>query len=197
MKLIEGIKQHSANSKLALLLRHGDREQIPQGEFGNEIMLNEKGRERSLSFGEALKEFSVNRIFTSPIPRCVQTAKLIAKGFGRELEIIQTKSLGDPGLHTADEKIAGEFYLTHGFHEILRRFMRDESVPGVPDKKHFTNIMTEFLHQSAEENGLTVFITHDSLIAMYRFCMDGTVYTVDNWVDYLEGFVYKIEEQKK
>lgn len=197
MKLIEEIKKHSTDSKLALLLRHGDREQIPQGEFGNEILLNEKGKQKSLAFGKALREFEVKRILTSPIPRCVQTAELIAKGFGKELEIIQTKSLGDPGLHTADEKIAGEFYLAHGFHEILRRFMRNESVPGVPDKEHFTNIMTEFLHQNTNDDGLTIFITHDSLIAMYHFCIDGTVYTVENWVDYLEGMVYKIEGQQK
>src|SRR5574337_1233787 len=127
MKLIDEIRKHPTDSKLALLLRHGDREQIPKGEFGNEILLNEKGKQRSLAFGEALKDSEVSRIFTSPIPRCIQTAELIAKGFGRELEIIQTKSLGDPGLHTADEKLAGEFYLTHGFHEILRRFIRNEN----------------------------------------------------------------------
>ena len=177
-------------------MRHGDREQIPQGEFGNEILLNEKGRKNSLAFGEALKEYPVKRILTSPIPRCVQTADLISEGYGGGLEIISTKCLGDPGLHTADEKIAGEFYLAHGFHEILRRFMRDEPVPGVPDLKHFKNIMTEFIHESTTEKGLTVFVTHDSLIAMYHFCLNGTVYTVDNWVDYLEGVVYKIEEEK-
>lgn len=197
MKLIEEIKKHPLNSKLALLIRHGDREQIPQGEFGNEILLNEKGRKNSLAFGEALKEFPVKRIFTSPIPRCVQTAELIAQGFGNNLDIISTKCLGDPGLHTADEKIAGEFYLAHGFHEILRRFMRNETVPGVPDAKHFTNIMKEFLNESTTEDGLTVHVTHDSLIAMYHFCINKTVYTVDNWVDYLEGLVYKIEENQK
>lgn len=196
MELIEEIKKHSLDSKLALLIRHGDREQIPQGEFGNEILLNEKGKINSIAFGKSLREFPVKRIFTSPIPRCIQTAELIAEGFGSSLEIIQTNSLGDPGLHTADEKVAGEFYLAHGFHEILKRFMRNESVPGVPDKNHFTNIMTEFLHQSTTDNGLTVFITHDSLIAMYYYCIDGTVYTVENWVDYLEGMVYKIDEQK-
>ena len=194
--MIEEIKKHSLDSKLALLIRHGDREQIPKGEFGNEILLNEKGKQNSIALGKSLREFPVKRIFTSPIPRCVQTAELISEGFGSSLEIISTKCLGDPGLHTADEKIAGEFYLAHGFHEVLRRFMKDEPVPGVPDAKHFTSIMTEFIHESTTENGLTIFVTHDSLIAMYHFCLDKTVYTIDNWVDYLEGLVYKIEEEK-
>ncbi len=195
MKLIEEIRKHQKKSKLALLLRHGDRELIPQGEFGNEIMLNEKGKQRSTVFGEALREFSVNKIYTSPIPRCVQTAELIAKAVGKDLEIIQTKCLGNPGLHTADEKVAGEFYLVHGFHEMLRRFIRNENVPGVPNKEHLLNSMNEFLRESVKDEGLTIFVTHDSLIAMYQFCIDGTIYTVDNWVDYLEGMVYKIEER--
>ena len=96
MKLIEEIKKHPTHSKLALLLRHGDREQIPQGEFGNEILLNVKGKQKSLAFGEALREFPIKRILTSPIPRCVQTAELISEGFGGGLEIISTKCLGDP-----------------------------------------------------------------------------------------------------
>jgi len=194
MKLLEEIKKHPSNSKLALLLRHGDREQIPKGEFGNEILLNEKGRKNSLVFGEALREFPVKRILTSPIPRCIQTAELISEGFGKSLEIVLTKSLGDPGLHTADEKVAGDSYLAFGFHEILRKLIGNEPVPGVQDLKHFSNIMTEFLHQNTKENGLTIFVTHDSLIAMYHFYLNGTLYTVDNWINYLEGLVYKIEE---
>jgi len=194
MDLIEEIKKHSPDSKLVLLIRHGDREQIPQGEFGNEVMLNDKGKQNSLAFGKSLRDFPVKRIFTSSIPRCIQTAELISQGYENCLEIISTKCLGAPGLHIADEKIAGEFYLAHGFHEILRRFIRNESVPGVPEAKHFTKIMTEFLNKSTTENGISIFITHDSLIALYHFCLNGTVYTTDNWVDYLEGLVYKIEE---
>lgn len=196
MKLIQEIKKHSA-PKIALLMRHGDREQIPSGEFGNEIMLNEKGKQRSIEFGEGLKEFPVVKIYTSPIPRCVQTAQLISQGFGKDLEIIQSKCLGDPGLHTLDEKIAGEFYLEHGFHEMLRRFVNNEDIPGVPDIKQLKDTMTDFLTSSTNDDGLTVFVTHDSLIAMFQHCVDGTIYTVDNWVDYLEGMVFKIEDRKE
>ncbi|MEI8085627.1 MAG: histidine phosphatase family protein [Paludibacter sp.] len=196
MRIIDEIKKHPDKSKLALLIRHGDREQIPQGEFGNEILLNEKGRKNSLAFGVALKEFPVKRIFTSPIPRCAQTAELIAEGYGNNLEIISTKCLGDPGLHTADEKIAGEYYLAHGLHEILKMFMRNDPVPGVSNVQHLKSIMTKFLHESTNENGLTVFVTHDSLIAMYHYCLNKTVYTEDNWVNYLDGLVYKFEDEQ-
>lgn len=196
MKLIDEIRRQSG-TRMALLMRHGDREQIPSGEFGNDIMLNEKGKQRSIEFGQKLKEFSVVKIYTSPIPRCIETAKLIMSGYGKELKIIETKCLGDPGLHTLDDKVAGEFYLMHGFQEMLRRFIRNEHVPGVPDIKLLKETMTEFLTNSVEEEGLTVFVTHDSLIAMFHHCVDGTVYTEDNWVDYLEGMVYQFNDCKQ
>ena len=51
------------NEKISLLLRHADRDDIPQGSFGNEILLNEKGTQNAQRFGEILSERKINRIF--------------------------------------------------------------------------------------------------------------------------------------
>ena len=195
--MIEEIKKYPLDSKLSLLIRHGDREQIPKGEFGNDVLLNEKGKQNSLAFGEALKNYSINKIFTSPIPRCIQTAKYISKGFGKDLEIISTKCLGNPGLHIADEKIAGEFFLNFGFDEMYKRFINEEAIPGVPDSKNFSILMTNFLNTNTTEKGLTVFVTHDSLIAFYDFCLRKNIYTKNNWVKYLGGVIIKSDSDEK
>lgn len=42
------------NEKISLLLRHADRDDIPKGSFGNEILLNHKGKQNAHSFGEKL-----------------------------------------------------------------------------------------------------------------------------------------------
>jgi phosphohistidine phosphatase SixA len=109
------------NEKISLLLRHADRDDIPQGSFGNEILLNEKGKQNAQSFGEILSERKINRIFTSPVGRCVQTAEYITKGYGNSIEIIETTSLGAPGLHISDEKIAGNFF----FNTVLTKCIND------------------------------------------------------------------------
>ena len=54
MNIIEELDNYPQN-KLAIILRHGDRDDIPSGEFGIEILLNEKGIERSILFGNQLK----------------------------------------------------------------------------------------------------------------------------------------------
>ncbi len=191
--MIEEIKKHSNNSKLALIIRHGDREKIPVGSFGNEILLNEKGIHNSINFGRELKQYRINRIYTSPVARCVQTAHYLKEGYEKELSFHTTKALGDPGLHIADDKLAGEFFLKHTFDEMYRRFMLGEAIPGVPTPQGFETKMTEFIKQNTIEDGLTIFITHDSLIAFYHYCLNKVVYTKENWVKYLSGIILKVE----
>ena len=189
--MIEDIKLHSPDSKLALLIRHADRERIPDGDFGNDVPINEKGQKNAIELGKKLQGHTVNKIFTSPIPRCIQTAEHISRGYGTSLEIVVSKCLGDPGLHVVDESLSGEFYLQHGFDEMYRRFMAREEIPGTRGADAYRAAMTDFLNQNTADKGLTLFITHDSLIAFYDYALRGIVYTKDRWVKYLTGMIIK------
>lgn len=179
------------NEKISLLLRHADRDDIPNGSFGNEILLNEKGKQNAQTFGEKLAERKINRIFTSPVGRCIQTAECITKGYGSSIEIIETTSLGAPGLHITNEKIAGEYFLQHGFDEMYKRFMQGETIPGIPNINELNHRITNFIKENSNENGTTIFITHDMLIAFYHFSINRKVYTKDNWINYMTGLTFK------
>ncbi len=179
------------NEKISLLLRHSDRDEIPKDSFGHEVLLNEKGKGNALRFGESLANLRVNKIYTSPIERCVQTAELITKGFNKSVEIIETKALGAPGLHINDENIAGNFFLEHGFDELHNRFMLGKNIPGMPDAKELNQRMTTFLKDKTVRNGRTLFITHDMLIVFYHYSINKKVYTKDNWVNYMTGLTFK------
>jgi broad specificity phosphatase PhoE len=181
----------NTHEKISLLLRHSDREDIPIGSFGNEILLNDKGIQNAISFGESLAEKKVNRIFTSPVERCVQTAEYITKGYGNSVEIVETVALGAPGLHISDEKIAGEFFLEHGFDEMYNRFMQGKEIPGIPSETELNHRITTFLKENTTQNGRTLFITHDMLIVFYHFSINKKVYTKDSWVNYMTGLTFK------
>jgi broad specificity phosphatase PhoE len=182
------------NEKVSLLLRHADRDDIPQGSFGNEVLLNEKGKHNARSFGEKFAERKIHRIFTSPIGRCVQTAEYMSKGYGRSIEIIETTALGAPGLHINDEIIAGKFLLQHGFNEMYRRFTQKENIPGIPNINELNNRIRNFINESSTENGTTIFITHDMLIAFYHFSINKYVYSKDKWINYLSGLTFRNNE---
>ena len=189
MKILDEIKNMNHCKRLAMIIRHADRDIIPDGEFGNEILLNGKGVANAMAFGSKLASNKVSRILTSPVPRCVQTAEFISTGYGSALEIIPTKALGNPGLHVSDDKLAGEYYLKYGFDGIYQRFMKEEPVPGVPGAALLRSSIDEFIQKNTTEEGITLFITHDSLIALYDFCLRGKVYTKENWLNYLCGII--------
>ena len=183
----ETIKRYSKNDRISLLIRHGDREKIPEGSFGNEVLLNEKGKHNAISFGKDLMQFKLNKILTSPIERCVQTAEHIMMGYGNRIEIIETTALGAPGLHINDEKAAGKFMIEYGVNEMYKRFIQGMEIPGVPTISRLNNLITSYIVDKTSENGITVFVTHDLLIAFYHYSINKTVYTKDNWVKYLMG----------
>lgn len=189
MKIIDQINSLNDYNGIALLIRHADREQIPSGEYGNEILLNEIGIENSLALGKTLKDKKIAKIFSSPIQRCVQTGVYIAKGCEEQIDIIETQALGAPGLHIIDEVIAGEYYLEHGFFKILEEFRNGITSPGMRKSDEFYNLLLKFIKDNTSKEGITIFITHDAVISLFQYCYENKIYTEENWVEYLNGFI--------
>ena len=188
---MKNIEKDSENNKLSLLIRHADRDDIPSGSFGNEILLNEKGKLNAQCFGRKLSKVNINKIFTSPIKRCVQTAENIAKGYKNNFEIIETTALGNPGIHIYDDKLAGEYFMRSGGFEMYKHFTQGKEIPGVCKVEQMNVSMTSFLIEKTQDNGVTLFISHDMIIAMYHYCLNKTIYTKENWINYLSGITLK------
>ena len=194
MNIIDKLKEYPVNSNIALLIRHSERDKIPDGEFGNDVMLNENGINNSIKFGEDLKQYKVNAIYSSPIKRCVQTASNVIIGYGENIEIIESNDLGDPGMHVLDADIVGQYYLKNGFWEMFNNFKNGESIQGLPKKEELKEFFYNFISSKTIESGITIFITHDSLIAFVAFVIGIKEYTEINWVDYLDGIILKVEK---
>lgn len=187
----EILKHYSNENRLSLLIRHADRDHIPDGSFGNDVLLNEKGKENASKFGENLSELIVNRIFTSPVKRCIQTAQQIEKGYGKQLDIIETTALGNPGIHIFDDKLAGEYFLQYGGFDMYQHFTQGKDILGVCTIEEMKLSMTNFINKNTTDNGLTLFVSHDMIIAMYHYCLNKTLYTPEKWVNYLSGLILK------
>jgi alpha-ribazole phosphatase len=72
-----------------VLVRHGKTVWNAEGRYQGkyDIPLNEEGKEQAKKVGEALKDFPVKAVYSSPLSRCVDTAKEIAKH--HNLEVIK------------------------------------------------------------------------------------------------------------
>lgn len=194
--ILEELKQYKniSEQKLAVIIRHADREFIPDGEFGDAIILNEKGVAHARKFGTQLREYKANRIYTSPIKRCLQTAELINESLSNKVEIVITTELGDPGFHVTDAEKAGECYLKHGYDRLYADFLQDIHIEGVANKEELRTNGMSFFKTKTCENGLTLFITHDSLIAHFAHANGIKTYIKEDWVGYLEGIILKNKE---
>lgn len=107
---------------------------LQSGEKGRSILLTDAGKRNAIKFGENLSAFKVNKIITTPVERCIQTAECIVDGYGQKVVIEPSNVFG--GLHVKDWKIANDF-----------------------------------------------------LIAFYHYSLDKTIYTWENWVNYLSGLI--------
>lgn len=179
------------SNKISLLIRHADRDEIPKGSFGNEVLLNEKGKQNAEIFGRNLSETKINKIFTSPVERCIQTAQYIEKGYGKNLEIIESIALGNPGIPIYDDKLTGDYFMQYGGFTMYEHFIQGKTIPGVLTIEEIQTTFTRFLSDNTTENGLTIFISHDMTIAMYHYAINKTKYTKDNWIDFLSGITLK------
>ena len=81
MRILKDLEKFTKNQKIALLIRHSDRNEIPKDELGDDILLNELGLKNAETFGSHLAGYQINKSFSSPVMRCVQTAEQIRKGY--------------------------------------------------------------------------------------------------------------------
>jgi len=190
--LLNGIGEIKDTGTYNIFIRHGDRDKIPDGEFGNEVELNSLGKYRSVEYGIEISNMRINTIYTSPIKRCVQTAENIVQGLGRRIPIELTTLLGDPGAFVYDGKLAGEKYMELGFEICYNSLLNHVPVEGNRDIAEGAALLNDFFNRAAVKDGVNIFISHDMIVALYAFETFGQKYTLgENWVKYLGGLILK------
>ena len=175
-----------SGERCALLIRHAEREPFPSGTFGNEVLLTEKGYEEAVKLGKSLSGHKVNHIYSSPLIRCVQTAKGIVNGLGYNVDITLTSQLGHPGFHIADTVKAGPAYLNMSAQDVYRKFANGEHLEGFTSPELLKEKGLSYIVNQTSESGITIFVSHDSLIAHFAYACGFADYRT-KWVDYLDG----------
>jgi broad specificity phosphatase PhoE len=184
------LQSYSETDKISLLIRHSDRYGIPSGTDGTSVLLTEQGKMNASHLGEKLLTYRINRIITTPVQRCIETAEYIVKGYGKDIEISFSSTFG--GLHITDWQLANGFLNTHGYEEWYRNIITNTPTQGISDSNRYKKLMTDFLIENTNSAGITIFVSHDFLIAFYHYALNKTIYTMfSDWVNYLSGLIFK------
>ena len=197
MARLDEIGNFQLNGRIAIIIRHGERYAIPPDSYGAEVLLTPLGILQSLEFGRKLACQQVVHVYASPIERCVQTAQYIVQGGFFDVNISIEDDLGNPGLHISDADLAGEHFLRYGAIGVFEKFVAGEKLPGIADASFLRGPAVRWIERQCDLNGISVFVTHDALIAHLAYANSICRYTHDSWVGYTDGIVLRFPEIKK
>ena len=186
MKAIDAIPQNISGKRIVMLIRHAQRK-------NNLDELTDTGLSQAFAFGDSLVGYKLNAIYTSPTDRCIETAKQIAEGYSRDIPIILDDILNETGIYVTDIDKAVETYKALGPEEYYKRLVAGEKLEGYRPFKEGSQKLEKFITQTANENGLTLYITHNFIIRLFNHYIKNFDHTVKFMkVDYLHGLILEL-----
>ena len=188
LALLDRVPEGSA---AALVIRHGEREDIPPGTFGNDVPLTDRGWQDAYRLGKRLSHQPAGIVRTSPLPRCVQTAEAIIAGSGWTADAIPDTLLGDPGPFVANAELAGRFILDNGIPAVVAQQL---SATDPPDGMRSTSAGVQLVLNSVADalcaqSRTSVFVTHDVVLAVLVGTLYGRPIDDFRWPGYLDALL--------
>ena len=189
--LVKRLAAVPRNTAAAIFLRHGEREEIPPGDFGENVPLTACGVAASERLGSLLSALGSVRVASSPVPRCVETSRAILRGAGCEGRATLDRRLGDPGPFVVDPEVAGRLFLQTSVLELTRRQLSSEDPPAGMRKTSEGVALLLDAATGAMRTGsdLNLLVTHDSILAVLVAHLYGVQVDEITWPGYLDGLV--------
>ncbi len=174
---------------LVVFLRHGERESVASHEFPRQdAALTDNGRRAAEALGLLLRG-RLGTVRSSPVPRCVETAKAVRFGAGRSAELQEDRMLGDPGAFVLDGEVAMSALMDLGFHPAARRLGEGEQLPGFadPDAASRQMIASAISLLAGGSPGVHILVTHDLILSTLMARVLGRALAETEWPGYLHG----------
>lgn len=160
-----------------VLVRHGKTKWNEEGRYQGkvDVPLSAEGAEQARKVGLALKHLPVKAVYSSPLSRCVETAKEIARH--HSLEVVQVEELKEINHGEWEGMLAKE--VERKYPELLRLWKEKPAVVKMPGEggeslqdvyERVTRALKEILSKHSEDE-LVVVVSHDATnkVAMCHF----------------------------
>mgnify|MGYP001457919984 CR=1 FL=1 len=167
-----------------LMLRHGPRGGGDLPSMGEP--LTDDGIEATKCVGRRWVNRMEPVVVSSPVERCLHTSQLLVEAAGWDIEILETKILGDPGPFVVDSDLLSSHH--EDIFVSLEAHIDGASIPGMLDRDAGVERMISELLDLKGTSDVLVACTHDSIIAAVA-----ATYGIkgDHWPFYLEGYLLK------
>ena len=215
------------NSKIYLLLRHAERNHItPQDkDFGAHVGLTDRGRSQAVALGKMIPAFGEAVYFSSPVGRCMETAKCIHEG--RKLagyvdsanfcgtargSASSAASNGSAGLAISKSSATkvtpldclGDFFVRNvpAYEQTLREGFYEGICKWLDSGEHAAFYS---LHERAEQmremmfekaqSRFNIFVTHDAWVVPCLSHFCGIKFEPKCWMNFLTGLAFEVPEK--
>lgn len=187
--LLDTLTQLPQDTPVALLLRHAQREALPEHDTGHMTPITPTGARLAQALGAHLGP-RLQALHSSPVLRCRQTAEQIRSGAGQPaIPISCHRFLGDPGIYVENPEHAWQHWQTLGNQGVMTHLANaSHALPGMAHPETASLALLDYLLASASHgHGLHLFISHDVLLSACTARLLGVPYPASPWPDYLEG----------
>ena len=149
--------------------------------------LTEKGLQDSFNYGQnlKLKNINIDKIISSPIGRCIQTAQQISKGYGY-IKIEKSKLLGDPGIFVNNGDRAMDIFNKYSLVEIINMQLQKKELNGFNQIDVAIERLFKFMQN---QNESVLYISHDAIITPFIYYQKNIKTISHNEIiSYLDGY---------
>jgi len=178
-----------------LVLRHGHRQEMERGSFGENLELTAEGRNAAQMLGSSLSAIPFGEIHASPILRCVQTAEAWLQGAEQDIKIYPSKVLGDPGPFISDAAQAGPLFLEHPLEHIAQLLADGMALP--PGMRSMEEGAALFVTYALSVKRFPcLMITHDIVICLLCCYFFGSRDVQKYSPGFLQGFLMECDSHR-
>lgn len=178
-------------TRVALLLRHSNRDPLAVAGPAPSVGLTALGRLRARRLGQAVGS-CIGRLFSSPSVRCIETARAIAEGAGMQTRTRIRAILGEPGAFVLNIPLSRCWYLLPAT-QMVNLQLAEVPMKGVRPIREGVRQLLQFVldeHHCVGETkfSMNIFVTHDSVLAPFIFyLLEKRKVTAGLWPEMLEG----------
>ena len=210
VQLSDFFAQADWNSKIYLLLRHAERNHITPGDkdFGAHVGLTDRGRRQAVALGKMIPAIGDAVYFSSPVGRCMETAKCIGEGrklagfgnfaipgvaSGAAADSVNVTPLVELGDFFVRDVPAYEQTLREGFYEGICKWLESGEHGAFWPLHERAEQMREMMFEKAQSR-FNVFVTHDAWVVpcLSHFC--GLKFEPKCWMNFLTGLAFEVPE---
>lgn len=191
--MISSVKLLPENKRLILFTRHSLRERSDGNGFASyQLPLTPKGKVLAKSWGRWLASHLPYSLdvdsLSSPIGRCINTAKLMQEGAGLKRSIIHQSLLVEPGSLVTSPEIANDIFKEIGVLNFINRFLKGQLKGTKNPYQGGLDVLALFYQYQPQAGHLRLAVSHDTLLSAFLAVMfEMSSIDWNDWPKMMEG----------